>query len=52
MKLTPDSEKYQTLYFEAWTKQNKIDGRKNPDMLKKDTKKETKATKATNPKAD
>ncbi len=39
MKLTPDSEKYQTLYFEAWTKQNKIDGRKNPDMLKKDTKK-------------
>ena len=39
MKLTLDSEKYQTLYFEAWTKQNKIDGRKNPDMLKKDTKK-------------
>ena len=39
MKLTPDSEEYQTLYFEAWTKQNKIDGKRNPNMLKKDLKK-------------
>ena len=34
-----DSEKYQALYLDAWIKQNKIDGKKNPHMLKKDMKK-------------
>ena len=34
-----DSEKHQALYLDAWIKQNKIDGQKNPYMIKKDMKK-------------